>query len=377
MKTTWLLCLLSFCALAQAQTSVNLYPVSGFQIASNDLLNFNVIHTSNEPVQVQFQVIVEQKSGQRGQFLELHSAKHVLKPGINTFNTSNFNITRKRFASSEMATYEMKMNSFPMGDYSYCVRIICQDAPATCEKMFEGEITYNACSDFRVLPMTPLLLASPEDEAKLKIKRPNFSWIPPMPLGNDPDISYEFTLVHLNEKQKGEDGIRRNRPLYKRDRIPEVALNFPTTLEDLIPGEHYAWQVKAHLGEVLVGTSEVWEFEIVKPVDPPRYVRLNHLGNSAIYNYLERDTVYFIHISEYPNTPFELSIRGSNLLNEVNALTIDKEIVKVAVEEAFKSQGLNTYKFSLAPYALSEGIYELILTQDNTNWKMKFRINNE
>ena len=254
------------CFFAKAQIVINPHPVSGFQISSNDILNFDVINSvigaDEKGVNVKFRITVKYSEIGGGAILEMTSSNHLIKPGVSNFNISNVNIVSKKFLNPEIANYEIKANSFPVGEYTYCIDVLCQDNVKQCEKHFIQEQSSTQCSEFTIRPMTPLLLSLPADEDVLKIKRPNFSWIPPMPLGSDPDISYEMTLVHLNKDQRGEDGIRRNRPIFKRDGIKSTNLTFPTTLEDLEAGEHYAWQVKARLGNIVAGTSEVWEFEI-------------------------------------------------------------------------------------------------------------------
>jgi hypothetical protein len=279
MKKVLLLSLLFGFLNSYSQVLLNPHPVSGFQVSSNDILSFDVINTSvtekpEDGVLVYFKIDVKQE-GYAGNILEMKSSTHFIKKGVTNFNLSNINIIDKRYATPEIANYELKMRSFPIGSYTYCVSIICQDKVDICKKYFIQENQERQCSEFTILPLTPLLLSLPEDEDILKVKRPNFNWIPPMPLGNDPNISYELTLVHLNKDQKGEDGIRRNRPLYKRDGIKSINMTFPTTLEDLEDGEHYAWQVQAYLGKILAATSEVWEFEIEKKLEFINAVNLN------------------------------------------------------------------------------------------------------
>lgn len=271
-----------FALTSVAQTLIVPQPVRGFQVGSNDLQNFNVIHTPKEAIQVAF-IITVQKTGE-GQILEMVSSNHTLRPGVNSFTLSNLNVISKRYSNTSYASYESKMRSFPEGEYGYCIDIICKDAVNKCERIFEAEITHKQCNEFTVIPATPLLLASPEDEALIKETRPNFSWIPPMPLGSDPDIRYSFTLVHLQKDQRPEDGIRRNRPLYQRgptnNLVNGVNLVFPTTLPDLIKGERYAWQVEAFLNNIKVGTSEVWEFEVEKKQVYSSYVDITTASNN-------------------------------------------------------------------------------------------------
>jgi hypothetical protein len=305
------------CFHVHGQTIINPHPVSGYQVSSDNLLDFDVIAISKgsaESVNVSFRITVSQSDQLRGPFLTMYSGKHTLTKGVNSFNIGNINIIRKQFASADFANYESKMNSFPMGNYVYCINIVCEDNFDRCSDFFVQENNRTECTEFTILPMSPLLLASPEDEDVLKDKRPNFNWIPPMPIGSDPNISYEYTLVHLNKDQKGEDGIRRNRPIYKRDGIRAINLTYPTTLEDLEEGEHYAWQVSAYLGKILVGTSEVWEFEVEDEKETPSYALKTKIGLES-YEHLMSEPVIFIYDERYKRgkVNFELvSIRDES-----------------------------------------------------------------
>lgn len=258
-----------------SQVTINPHPVGGFQVASDDVLQFDVINPipDENGILVHFFIQIMDPNGKR--IVHMQSGKHTVTKGINSYNVSNLNIISKRFYNQEIANYESKTRSLPTGNYTYCINIVCNEGSERCKKFDIQENNQTECHDFEVMPMSPLLLSMPEDEDVLKEKRPNFTWIPPMPLGSDPDISYEMTLVHLNNEQSAEDGIRRNRPIFQRDGIKAVNQIFPTTLEDLEEGEHYAWQVQAHLGSTVAATSEVWEFEIEKEEIYSSFVNVN------------------------------------------------------------------------------------------------------
>ncbi|PCJ65167.1 MAG: hypothetical protein COA58_09900 [Bacteroidetes bacterium] len=376
MKNVYILVCLLFCYTAKSQVIINPHPVSGFQISSNDILNFDVINSvigANESgVVAKFRIQVKSDEVGGRTILEMMTSNHHLKPGVTNFNMSNVNVISKKFLSPEIANYESKANSFPTGSYVYCISVICQDKVEQCEKHFIQEQPSTQCGEFTIRPITPLLLSLPIDEDVLKIKRPNFNWIPPMPLGNDPDISYEMTLVHLNKDQRGEDGIRRNRPIFQRDGIRAINLIFPTTLEDLEAGEHYAWQVKAHLGNILAGTSEVWEFEIEKEVEPPRYVRLKQNEDAAILEYTSQSSIFFIYESRYSNSSFTLTVKNSESKVSVQDLSIDEDLRETSM---LYNEGNNKYVINLSSLGLEPDLYFLELQNSlGETYKMKFRI---
>lgn len=246
-------------SMSSAQVTLSLNPPSGFQFKSEDVWNFNVISASRENVKVQF---VAQINLNGKPVVKLTSAETVLKPGANSFFKSTLRTQTVAYLDVNLGKLEKKLGFLPSGNYNYCLVVLCRENPKACERKINFEMQIEACQDVVVEQNSPLILASPDDESTIKEKRPNFSWIPPMPIGSDPDIRYKLTLVQLKKDQSAEDGIQRNRAIYRNKRIAGVMLLFPQTLDDLIPGEKYAWQVEAHMNGTFIARSEVWEFEV-------------------------------------------------------------------------------------------------------------------
>ncbi len=255
-----------------AQVVINPHPIAGFQFSSKDILNFDVVYSHTENVKVQYDASLLDANGRL--VVQFISGTHVLKPGANSYNPGNFNIAQTRYVNRTIAEIEKTTKFLPSGDYTFCINIRCVDQREVCQRAIKIEIDYSACSDAHAEPITPLLLSFPEDEAEIDNKRPNFSWIPPMPIGNNPNMRYTYTLVHMLNDQTAEDAIRRNRSLFTQNGIRSISLMFPNQLDDLEEGEHYAWQVSAHIGQQHIATSEVWEFEIEEGINAP-FVNIN------------------------------------------------------------------------------------------------------
>lgn len=255
-----LLCVLFSSGWAMAQVVINPHPVAGFQFSSKDMLNFDVVYSKTETVKVQYDVVLQDASG--GLVVKYTSATHDLRPGGNVYTPTSFSIANVQYFNKTIAGIENTTKFLPSGDYTWCISIRCVDLKEVCERTLKYESNYSACADAHAEPVTPLLLSFPEDESEIEDKRPTFTWIPPMPIGNDPNMVYTITLVKMLDNQTAEDAIRRNRALYTQNGIKNISLMFPNQLEDLEAGEHYAWQVSAHIGEQHIATSDVWEFEI-------------------------------------------------------------------------------------------------------------------
>ncbi|MCB9262595.1 MAG: DUF928 domain-containing protein [Flavobacteriales bacterium] len=290
----------------KAEVVINPHPIAGFQFSSKDMLNFDVVYTKDLPVKVQFSAVLQDAQGKP--VVEYVSSTYTLQTGNNAFTPTNFNIAQTRWTNKTIAEVENSTKFLPSGDYSYCIYIRCVDALNTCKEVFNPELDYSACSEAHAEPITPLLLSFPEDEATIKEKRPNFTWIPPMPIGNNPNLTYTYTLVKMLNDQTAEDAIRRNRSLYTQSGIKNITLMFPNQLSDLEEGEHYAWQVSAQLGEQQIATSEVWEFEVEKePVLP--YVNINQ---TQLSTHICMDVLKVLYQNQYGKHTLNYTIQDEN-----------------------------------------------------------------
>lgn len=341
------------------QTFTYPQPIAGFLISSDDLVSFNVIHGSSQKVNVSFEIDVTM-SGQ-GMVLQMETSNHVISPGTNVFNRANVNIVKKRYLNQDVSAYESVSKSLPIGNYEYCIRIICRDESSVCEESLQYEQVQTRCEPFNIIGTTPLMLNTPKDEDVIKELRPNFTWIPPMPIGNAQEVTYSLTLVELISDQTGEEGIQKNRPLHKQEGIPSISLAFPSTLDDLKPGHKYAWRVEAFFNKLNIGTSEVWEFEIFKPEEPPKYIQLSKSANSSLYRFKSHEELYFVYKGEYSNDEFSISIFNT----EVNK-TIENVLIDVDLRESGSStsEGLNTYVIRLAELNLDPANYTLELVNN-------------
>jgi hypothetical protein len=305
---------------ATAQVVLTPHPMAGFQFASKDVLNFDALYSLNQPVKVRYTASLYNSRGKM--VVQYQSDIHVLQPGINRYNPTTFKVKHSRYFDRTIANVERSTSFLPSGDYTYCIQLYCADNPAVCEETIRAEIDIEACNDVRAEPISPLLLSFPEDEAELDNKRPNFSWIPPLPIGNDPNIRYTLSLVKMLEGQTAEDAIRRNRALYTRSGIQGITLMFPNQLNDLVEGEHYAWQVSAQIGETHIATSDVWEFEINKKEHLHYSVVLDEQRSNNIYKYNPGDTVFFVFRNPYSADDLSVSIHSTSSKPDTEDLLI-------------------------------------------------------
>ncbi len=358
---------------ATAQVVLTPHPIIGYQFASKDILHFDALYSLNQPVKVRYTASLYNSRGKL--VVQFESDVHVLQPGVNRYNPALFKVKQSRYFDRSIANVERSTSFLPSGDYTYCIHMYCADNPAVCEETIRAEVDIEACNDVRAEPISPLLLSFPEDEAITENKRPNFTWIPPLPVGNDPNIRYTLSLVHMLDGQSAEDAIRRNRPLYTRSGIQGITLMFPNQLNDLIEGEHYAWQVSAQLGETHIATSDVWEFEIEKKEHTHFSVVLDEQRNNNIYKYNKGDTLFFIFKNPYTPDDLTVSIRNSSSGSNSDDLLIrdhDEEANETYNPIQLIQNGKQMYAIPLTHLgAQSLDLYTVtIKTRDNKHYQI-------
>ncbi|PCJ64355.1 MAG: hypothetical protein COA58_13455 [Bacteroidetes bacterium] len=271
-------------SVSNAQVSIQLQEFNGINFSSSDAVNCIITSNLEESISVFLEVQIASEKGAVIAMLKTRPFK--LNRGVNLYSKQNLQIDQKKYLNRDFGLYEQSNGYLPAASYSYCLSLRCAD-----ENCFNIPTEWpiekvTGCIDINIINPTPLFLSSPFDEASIDTKRPNFNWIPPMPIGNDPNLTYQFTLVELRERQSGESAIRRNRPMYRSNGLRQINLIFPPELEDLKIETEYAWQVQAFLGKTVIQTSDVWTFSIPEDEDevlPMPSVLLKKTDNQ-IYN---------------------------------------------------------------------------------------------
>ncbi len=363
-----LLVLLFIGAVAKAQVMINPMPIAGFQIASKDILNFNVVYNHAEPVKVQFEANLTDERG--ALVVQYISGTQTLKSGVNQFNPNSYNITQTRYVNTSIANIERMTSFLPQGDYSYCISMKCVDAPEVCERTIKLEVDYSACNDVHSEPVTPLLLSFPEDEAKLKNKRPTFTWIPPMPIGNNPNLTYTYSLVKMLDGQTAEDAIRRNRALFTQSGLRSISIMFPNQLNDLVEGEHYAWQVSAELGDLHIATSDVWEFEIEEEEEvTAAFITKRKIGLEAYTHPREQPFLLVLNERYIQDNEWKVRLKDetTNQWQDLSYLHLKKALGKKNIEinpaDIQDMQAGHSYVFELSDHKGDKFFVRIIFTE--------------
>lgn len=347
------------------QLQVQAIKPNPYFIKSEDIFNIQVVNPTSSSIDVKFKGVWFYQ-GQKG--VELQSENAVLQPGVNVFSAGNPGVTSKTYFIKAIDEVETSTGTLPAGKYRACIYIACikPDCNGAGSNVVLSET--DPCYEFNVEQPTPLLLNSQPNGNISNEHRPAFTWIPPMPLGANPDLKYTLTLVRKNSVKQGcTDAVLRNRPLLKEDNISGTLLNYPGDVDELDTGD-YAWQVNAVYDGYTVATSEAWCFKVEekkKKKDTLMYVELKRRMDASFINYAKDDLFCFIFNGTYQNVKLDCRIYNEQTNTEILPLPEKRE--ESAVKEEFvvlHSFGENKYAINLADYNLLPGQY-MVKIKDN------------
>lgn len=216
----------------------------------------------------------------------------------------------------------------PAGRYQACYTVVGAD---------KGNTWVENCIPVNVDPLSPPLLNTPANEDKLNTPYPQFTWLPPTPVGLFNDLGYAMILVEVLPGQGKADAIQQNVPLNASVYTKDLFWNYPASTRSLDTGKVYAWRIVAMNSGKAVALSDIWTFKVttVKPaaasVKEAPYVAVQRTQDASIatagnvlrvtYNNAAADTSikYTITSIEEPGNPVvqegELRVQyGSNQL---------------------------------------------------------------
>ena len=316
------------------------YP-NPFFVNSDDILNIQITNPTNKEIEVSI-IGIWNYNGAKA--VTLVTDRFTLKSGLNQIHSSLIAISEKSYYNQTVEEIESSTGVLPIGNYTACISIKCMnpDCSGAGANIISNE--QNSCINVSVVNPTPLLLNTPFHNSYLKTDRPNFSWIPPMPIASDGDVSYRLVLVKKTRKsQSCNDAIKRNRPLLDQNNIMNPVLIYPGDLDILDSGE-YAWQVSAFKSNNFVCQSDAWCFNIgeekILNQKNEVYVKLSTTDNNTHHI---RSNLFFSFIESYSSQ--KLSVK---LFNQKG-----KEIL---LNQAFYTKyGENQFVLNLEQLGLEKG----------------------
>lgn len=170
----------------------------------------------------------------------------------------------------------------PAGNYMACYTINTTNHIAV--------LTEN-CIPVSVQPLSPPLLNAPVNESLLQSNYPQFTWLPPTPMGLFNDLNYDFVLVEVLPGQSSTEAIQNNVPVNTVGHSRDLFYNYPASRNQLDTSRLYAWRILARNGNNIIAPSDIWTFKIkaVRTENPvptsSSYILIKKGGEfSGVYN---------------------------------------------------------------------------------------------
>lgn len=264
---------------SHAQVSMTLQVPPAGVLVKNQLWNIVLVNAGSSDVQVQVNlVLLDAQTNQP--VITATSAPVTLSKGARQLQSRDLSPVQYAY-SIPAARVDMDPNGMlPAGRYQACYTVVnVQKSNLT---LVENCITVN------VDPLSPPLLNTPANEDKLMTSYPQFTWLPPTPIGLFNDLSYAIVVVEVLSGQGKADAVQQNIPLNASVYTKNMFWNYPASARALDTGRLYAWRVVALNNGKAVALSEIWTFKVsaVKPgsveVKEEPYVEVRRAQDAAI-----------------------------------------------------------------------------------------------
>lgn len=277
-----LFCLLLSGLLYKAHAQVNMtlqVPPAGV-LVKNQLWNLILVNSGSSNLLVQVNlVLLDVQTNQP--VITATSAPVSLGKGAKQLQVRDLSPIQYAY-SIPAARVDMDPNGMlPAGRYQACYTVV---------NVEKGNITLvENCIQVNVDPLSPPLLNTPANEDKLMTSYPQFTWLPPTPLGLFNDLGYAIVVVEVLPGQGKADAIQQNIPLNATVYTKNMFWNYPASTRALDTGRLYAWRVVALNSNKPVALSDIWTFRVatavkpaVIPVNEEPYVEVRRAQDAAI-----------------------------------------------------------------------------------------------
>lgn len=245
-----LVLLFGFIFNAGAQVIMSFEPVINGQTLEG-LQRVRMINSTAEMLNGSLKITVRDGAG--GIVMNVITPVFRIHPGANELDPGIFSSSKIRFGNSSAVQVLGQTGRFPEGNFQYCFEFDAQPS-----KPASPIIPYESCYNAYIQPYTPLLLINPMNQAVICNPRPDFSWQPPFPAGND--MRYRIIVTEIKNGQQAADAIVNNLPLINKAELHFNHLVYPQNIPALTEGQKYAWQVTAYVNRTIVQKSEIWVF---------------------------------------------------------------------------------------------------------------------
>lgn len=251
-----LLVLVSIVCRAQINMTLQVPPVG--VLVKNQLWNMLLVNTGSHSVSVRISlVLLDEKTNQP--VLTGATLPFILDKGARQIQAKDLGPIEYTYNGPLIPADRDANGMLPVGNYQACYTVF--------SGIKDGPVVEN-CIQLAVDPLSPPLLNTPSDEGRTYSAWPQFTWLPPTPIGIFSDLSYNMVLVEVLPGQGKADAIEQNIPVYTGGFIKSLYLNYPSSYRNLDTAKLYAWRIVAMNNGQPAAMSDIWTFRVVTPPKP-------------------------------------------------------------------------------------------------------------
>jgi hypothetical protein len=264
---------------ARAQVSMTLQVPPTGVLLKNQLWNMLVVNAGDHPVLIRVNlVLLDAQSSQP--VLTAVSAPVSISKGGRQLQARDLGPIQYAY-NIPASRVDMDPNGLlPAGSYQVCYSIV------NVEKV--NSTMVENCIALNVDPLSPPLLNTPADEERLLTSYPQFTWLPPTPIGLFNDLSYAMIVVEVLPGQGKADAIQQNIPVNSSAYTKNLYWNYPASYRALDTAKLYAWRIVAMNSGKPVAMSDIWTFKVAnnkpkaKAVQEEPYVSVKRVQDAAM-----------------------------------------------------------------------------------------------
>jgi hypothetical protein len=265
-KKRLFLCLLVLGTISsRAQISMTLQVPPVGVLVKNQLWNMLLVNTGSQNVMIRINmVLLDEKTNQP--VLTGTSLPFILDKGARQIQAKDLGPIQYTYNGPAVLADRDANGMLPVGNYQACYTVL---------STVKSTILIDNCIQLAVDPLSPPLLNTPSDEGQVYTDHPQFTWLPPTPIGLFGDLSYDLVLVEVLPGQGKADAIQQNIPIYSGGSIRNLYLNYPSSYRSLDTAHLYAWRIVAMNNSQPAAMSDIWTFRVIPPVRPSIKIQPN------------------------------------------------------------------------------------------------------
>lgn len=222
------------------------------EVYARNLDALSTVQIQNTGSNLNGQIVIRvSENSKRINIVDITTPVISLRKGVNALPKSAYGNSVFRFGNNSYGRIVNQTKAFPPGEYSFCFEFVPSE---------KGNPEYENCFDGSIEPLVPMQLMLPAHQDTICLKRPVLSWQPPMPYSGS--MFFRLMLVEKKSAKNGTEAMLKNAPLLLLDNISGTTLMYPSNYPELKEGVTYYWQVVAYQQNIIISTSEVWEFTV-------------------------------------------------------------------------------------------------------------------